>query len=493
MPFNSMTSHFVARAKLPLKIALVPLTCGFAAWLLLANPHEAEAGWAEDALKSEADYIVNCSFTAQTANNAQVQTSDAAYGALNNVRVAVGADWVRPGEGAMGIIGLMAAATQLKKSGEPTEKYDAVIDAFFQNWVAKGAAICQKSGDPNEGGFAPQLAYTDQGALKAAPTEFNSGTTGAMLCALWKYAEYNRDNNRGAQAQAWRNGPAYDVALGGAKFIARCYNSKYQMVGPAPNIQGDLWTVDSSLAVAGLRCVAKWSAENGKSVALDDAATSPAQLADQLAAGLEKMKDQSASKGFYKFLNSKDGSRSYGGNLDQLCFVPYETDALDASAEFAREISDFWTDGANGKRMTYQTNDPKSWTYFGTRWHLYDDKNNTESDRLTPGPGLQLAKVEWRYAHKNGDKTLRERAMNRFQFANSPQYSDLWLGADNRSEAGVAGGIVDWREAAQTDNKGATGRAPDWQRFVDTSAYFIEVTLMAFWDKDTKYIPDDPH
>ena len=455
--------------------------------LLALGARPVQAGWAEDALKSEADYIVNCSFTEQTKNNAQVQTSDAAYGALNNVRVAVGADWVRPGEGAMGIIGLMAAATQLKKSGEPTEKYDAVIDAFFQDWLLTNrAAICQKDGDSNFGGFAPQLAYTDEGALKSAPTEFNSGTTGALLCALWKYAEYNRENYRSAQDQAWINGPAYEIALNGAKFIARCYNAKYQMVSPAPEIKGDLWTVDSSLAVAGLRCVARWSAENGKSAALGDAATSPASLADQLAAGLEKMKDQSASKGFFKFLNSKDGSRSYGGNLDQLCFVPYETDALDPKADFAKEISDFWTDGANGKRMTYQTGDPKSWTYFGTRWHLYDD-TNAESDRLTPGPGLQLAKVEW----KNGNKTLRERAMNRFQFANSPDYSNLWFGADNRSEAGVGGGIVDWRDAAQTDNKGAAGRAPEWQRFVDTSAYFIEVTLMAFWDKDTKYIPDD--
>ncbi len=487
MIFNALSS----RAKKPLQFAILPLACGVAAWVLLAAPHKAEAGWAEDALKTEADYLVNCSFTAQTKNNAQVQRDDAAYGALNNVRVAVGADWVRPGEGAMGMIGLMAATTRLKSEGEPVEKYNAVIDAFFQNWLLKNrAAICQRTGDANFGGFTSQLAYNDDGSLKSAPTDFNSGTTGAMLCAMWKYVEFNRANGRADKTDVWLNGAAYDVALNGAKFIARCHNAKYNLVSPSPGGQGDMWINDASLSVAGLRCLAKWSAETGKKAALDDAGTSPKALADALATGLEQMKDEGGWKGFYKFRNSASGARSYGGNLDQLCFVPYETNALDPSVEFAKSISDFWTNGADGRRMTYQTDDPKSWTYFGTRWHLYDEPN-PEADRLTPGPGLQLAKVEWKWAHANDDKTLRERAMNRFAFANSPQYSNLWLGADKRAEAGVGGGIVDWRHASQTDNTGTEGRAPEWQRFVDTSAYFIEVTLMAYWDEDTKYIPAD--
>ena len=477
------------------RYAMMPLAFALSGCVLLDSPQPARAGWAEDALKSEADYIVNCSFTAQTKNNAQVQTSDAAYGALNNVRVAVGADWVRPGEGAMGMIGLMAAAKRLQKQGEPIEKYNAVIDAFFETWLLKNrAAICQKTGDPNFGGFAPQLAYTDIGALKSAPTEFNSGTTAAMLCAMWKYVEFNRATGRADKADAWLRGPAYDVALDGAKFIKRCHNAKYDLVAPAPG-GADMWINDASLSVAALRCLAKWSAVTGKNAGLGDAATAPTDspdtLADALAAGLEKMKDESATKGFYKFRKASDGTRSYGGNLDQLCFVPYETDALDPSVPFAKSISDFWTDGADGKRMTYQTDDPKKWTYFGTRWHLYDDATNAENDRLTPGPGLQLAKVEWKWAHANADKTLRERAMNRFAFANSTDGSNLWYSADKRSEAGVSGGIVDWREAAQTDNTSAAGRAPDWQRFVDTSAYFIEVTLMAYWDEDTKYTPDE--
>ena len=486
-----MSTALFSRFNNLLRPVLLPLSLGAIALLVLANPRPARAGWAEDALTSEADYIVNCSFTAQTKNNAQVQQNDAAYGALNNVRVATGPDWVRPGEGAMAVIGLMAATTQLQKSGAPVEKYNAVIDAFFQTWLLKNrTAICQAKGSANFGGFAPQVAYNNDGSLQAAPTEFNSGTTGAMLCAMWKYAEFNRENGRAAQADAWLKSPAFEIALNGAKFINGCYNAKYNLVSPAPD-GGNLWTNDAALSVAGLRCLAKWSQTSGQSAALGDAGTKPGALAGQIASGLEKMKDEGGWKGFYKFLNPADGSRSYGGSLDQLCFVPYETGALDPKAEFAKSISDFWTNGADGRRLTFQTDDPKKWTYFGTRWHYYDDANNAETDRLTPGAGLQLAKVEWKYAHATGDKTLRARAMNRFAWANSPDGSNLWFGADGRSEAGVGGGIVDWRLATQTDNKSAEGRAPDWQRFVDTSAYFIEVTLMAYWDKDTKYTPSD--
>jgi hypothetical protein len=228
----------------------------------------------------------------------------------------------------------------------------------------------------------------------------------------------------------------------------------------------------------------------GKSGVLEEPNTTPTQLSDLLASGLESMKDHGIWKGFYKYLNPADGSRSYDGSLDQLCFVPYETDALDPAQAFARSISDFWTNGANGRRMTYQTHDPKQWTYFGTRWHFYD-KDNPETDRLTPGAGLQLAKVEWKYAHACNDLTLRERAMKRFQFANSTAYSNLWFGADGRDEAGISGGIVDWRHASQLGNAGDNrpGRADGWERFVDTSAYFIQVALMAFWNKDTKYTP----
>src|SRR5947208_251701 len=86
-----MTTHSayrISRALLPAKIA------GLTALIVLSGNRAAHADWAEDALRSEADYLVNCSFTTFAKNHQQVQLGDDAYGALNNVRLAGGPDWV---------------------------------------------------------------------------------------------------------------------------------------------------------------------------------------------------------------------------------------------------------------------------------------------------------------------------------------------------------------------------------------------------------------
>ncbi len=454
----------------------------------------AMAGPGEDALKSEAGYIVNCSFTRGAHNNGAVREGTAAYGALNNVRLTGAADWVRPGEGAMAMIGLMAATTQLRVAKQPVARYEATIDAFFQTWfLQKRSALCMAPSSPNRGGLAQQLSYDRDGSLKGASLDYNTGVTGAMLCAMWKYHEFNQAAGRTGLDQQWLHGDALSIAWDAGKFLARCRNARYNLLSPSP-AGGNLWINDSALATAGLRCLDRWGTTVRHHLPLDKAGTTPGQLADALRQGLESMKDNGATPGFFKYLNPADGSRSYDGSLDQLCFVPYETNALDPAQPFARVISNFWTagvGGAGGHRMTYQTDQPRQWTYFGTRWHLYD-KENVESDRLTPGAGLQLAKVEWKSWRGGGGESLRQRALNRYRFASSSQYSDLWLGAGQRTEAGVGGGIVDWRRAPTVPGQSAaqSEHAPDWQRYIDTSAYFIEVTLMTYWNQDTRYTPN---
>jgi hypothetical protein len=138
--------------------------------------------------------------------------------------------------------------------------------------------------------------------------------------------------------------------------------------------------------------------------------------------------------------------------------------------------------------MTYPSTDAHDWRYYGTHWwYVFKGpaKNKQGNDNLYPGPGLQLAKVEWKYAHATGDTVTRERARRRLEWARSPSYSNLWLGANRSIEADVPNGLVDWRDATQYQNK-----AQDWERFVDTSAYFIEVVLMLEYGVDTKYVPD---
>jgi len=71
----------------------------------------ANAGYAEQLLDRESDYIVDCSYT-QWARNKSTHNPDAdAYGCFNNVRLGsdAGPDWVITSENAIGIIGLMKA------------------------------------------------------------------------------------------------------------------------------------------------------------------------------------------------------------------------------------------------------------------------------------------------------------------------------------------------------------------------------------------------
>src|SRR5947209_5003930 len=91
--------------------------------------------WAQDVLRRESDYIVDCSFTESTRNRASVQMAADGYGAINVVRIfQKGPDWVRPGEAAMGAIGMMAAAIRLKAAGFDIARYDGVLSRFFRTW-----------------------------------------------------------------------------------------------------------------------------------------------------------------------------------------------------------------------------------------------------------------------------------------------------------------------------------------------------------------------
>lgn len=435
--------------------------------------------WASDLLVREADYIVDCSFTENAVNHVGVSADADAYGALNDIRVFDrGPDWVMPGEAAQGAIGLMAASAQLKTLGQPTGRYDAVLDAFFDDWLAK-----QKQGwhlDPSEadyGGVASRLYYDKQGRWQRSdfPT---SAATGILIGAMWKRAEYLRAMGRVQAAEAWLRA-AWPLAEAGGEFLRRNYSPQTHMVRSNAT-STDLWLTDSVLAVVGLRALARWSD------AIRQGDSNAAQtLADNIGVGIGQMKDGGWWHCFYRLREQKRANApGYGDSVDQICFLPYEADVLPATDPFAKQISDWWTFGTGAVVMTPSTKDPKDWRYYGTHWHHFFAAK-PEENYLYPGPGLQLAKVEWKYGHAAGDQELMMRARHRLEWATQAQYSGLWLGATGQAEAGVPNGVVDWRDSG--DRAHAAGQ---WVRFVDTSAYLIEATLMVCFDKDTRYVPE---
>jgi hypothetical protein len=443
------------------------------------RPVRADA-WAEEALVKESDYIVNCSFTEYAENGSQASSGRAAdaYGALNVLRIyQKGPDWVRPGEAAVGVIGLMAAAIQLQAAGRDISRYDQVLDRFFHTWIAtRSQPFNADPASVDYGGVFERVYYDATGKWQRSDRA-NAGVTGQVIAAMWKYYEYNMAIGSPRKATDWLQ-QSWPLARLAGDFIQRNYNATYQLIRSNAGAS-DLWVSDSTYAAMALRCLDPW----GRTVEKDEA-LGYADMADAIAAGLQGLKDGSL-KNFYRY---RDGSRAahdltYGDRIDQLCFLPYEADVLDPGEPFAGSISDWWTNGSNGIQMTFPTTDPSDWRYFGTHLRVFFGSAK-ESHYLYAGAALQLAKMEWKHATRAGDTATMERARKRFEWVRSTAYSNLWMGATGATEANVPNGLVDWRDTTDYPNN-----AGSWARFVDTSGNFIEVVLMLYYGVDTRYVP----
>jgi len=439
----------------------------------------ARAGWAEDALTKEANYICDASFTEAATHHVDVAPQSAGYGAINDVRVdQSGPDWVQPQESALAAIGLMGAARQLKVAHRDTARYDAVLSRFFETWLlANRQGMDVDSRDADYGGFARRVFYDKMGRWQR-DGGYNTGTTGMMVVALWKYGEYLGATGRAGDAARWRR-LAWPLAKLSGDYLRRRMNSAYHLVGSSAATP-DLWTADSVYAADALRCLSRWA-----EAVLQQPAYAYNALAAQLTNGIQDMRDNGPIPGFFKYRDSRAGyTPTDGDSLDQLAFLPYEADALPPPDPFARQISAGWTNGAGGIRMTAQTNNPRDWRFWGVHWHHYSAPR-PENAYLYPGPGLQLAAMEWKVGTALHDPTLLDRARRRYEWANKAEYANLWLGTGSHLEANVGNGLVDWRDADRYAHK-----AEDWQRFVDTSAYFIGMTLRICYSRDTKLVPE---
>jgi hypothetical protein len=439
------------------------------------------AGYAEDLLDRESDYIVDCSYT-QWARNKDTHNWEAdAYGCLNNVRLAgdTGPDWVVTSENAVAIIGLMQATRLLRDDGREVEAKDAVVKEFFQNWLKWKRQPIVADGE-DAGGVVDRVFYDQQGK-RTKLGDANAGSTGIMMVAMYKRYEFLRDTNRQNEANEWlANKDAWRIMRDGFKFIKKNYNPTHKMVRSRAG-QNDLWLTDATLCACGIKCFHEWAKKSERSP--EDSNT----LFENIRQGVVAMKDLGDWKNFYRYREAaKDFSPGYGDRVDQICFLPYESGLLPADDRFAQEISDWWTNGSkDSPKMTFQTEDPTNWRYYGTKWKHFFAGDPETNHYLYPGPSLQLAKMEWRVGKASKQKSISERANHRYAFSNNKSYSNLWFGASGESEAGVPNGIVDWRDAND-----AKRTAAKHERFIDTSSYLIQVTLMVFFDRDTSHLPN---
>ena len=400
------------------------------------------------AVETEAGYMAACAF----------KPKGDAQGALNDIRIGErGPDWVSPEASAVGAISLMQAAALLKGRGRDVSAEDRVLDGYF-GWVAR------------QGSELPARVYYDAQGKTQRADPATPAATGMTLVALWKRAEYLQNAGRTADASAWKtHGWPQAAALG--EYLLRQEDKKYGLMhGPAAS--PDLWLTDAVAADDGLRCLSRWASDLKHSDPRYGAA------ANRLTAGILAMKERGDWGCFYRVRpQSQDFRAGYGDSLDQICFLPCEADILPPDDPYTKHVSDWWTYGGNEFSMTPQTMDATDWRYFGLHWHHYFVPR-PENDFLYPGPGLQLAKAEWKYAARTGDAKMRARAVRRLRWAVLDRYSDLW-----RPKAG--GGLVDWRDSANKPHA-----AEPWTRFIDTSGYFVQVTLMVQFGQDTRYVPE---
>ncbi len=447
--------------------------------LLFSLPTTAHAGWGEDALQRESNYICDSSYTELAWNHGGTTPDLAGYGALNDIRIAQsGPDWVRPSESAHAAIGLMSAAQQLRIAHSDTARYDGVLSRFFRVWLLQnrqGWNVDRQ--DSDYGGMARRVWYEKSGHW-SRDDSYSTGATGVMLVAMWKYSEYLDATGRAAEAARWRR-DAWVAAQPAGDYLRRRSNPQHALVSGS-STSPDLWVSDSVFAADALRCLACWAKTASLKPSFDYDA-----LAAQLTGGVLAMKDSGTGRGFFKFRDSRHSFQpTYGDSVDQLLFLPFEADLLSPADPLTRRISDWWTNGDQGIRMTAQTDAPSDWRYYGLHWHSYFVPR-PENAYLYPGPGLQLAALEWKAGTARHDSLLLDRARKRYEWANKAAYSNLWLGTGSAVESGVGNGLCDWR-----DGENYAHKAEDWQRFVDTSAYFIRTTLMICYGKDTKYVPE---
>lgn len=444
-------------------------------------------------ISSELDYIANCSYTEKNINYPTwgfLQADDGIYGAINVNRAVPFLDpsttsWVRPGESAMAVIGMMQGLSYLNASNAGIAAFAPVVENFFQVWVLDHSQA--QNTDPASadfGAFMDSVSYDAFGNYQAIAPKWKTDVTAQMIIANWKYYEYKVKTGQAAEAESWISS-AWPIEMKAADYLVRMHDLTpaglvHLLPGNSTEAEFNTWIHFAANAVPALRSASAWAKKTGGLYGDYD------RVADDLVIGIGSMKD-STRPNFFKYRqylgNNAYSAPTYGDSIDQLTFSPYETGAVTLDG-FAKQISDWWTNGDNQIKMTVETANPSDWRYFGTHWHYYFSRNASNA-YIYPGPGFQLAKVEWKYGKTYNDLAYVKRSGNRLAWAKGLGYSSLWWFVTGQKEAGVPNGFQDWRNASNY-----TQTAETWARFSDTSGYFIETLLMNEADIDTSYNPE---
>jgi hypothetical protein len=475
---------------------MAPRTSRYLLLLGLAAPAGPAASLPDVASQLEAElaYIAYSSWTSANPNSSGwnwFDPTDEIRGAINDIRVPASAPpnhaaWIEPAIEATAAIGMMQGALYLRGLGRDVATWEVVLDEFFWTWVlANRQGQNLDPASPDRGAFMTRLDYDARGGHATRSPVWKTDVTALVLTASWKYFEYLEATGQPALGESWLS-QAWEIGRAGADYLVRMHDSTPAgaiglLPGNSTEPHFDAWIHFAGYAVPALRAASVWAQRLGQPHADYD------RVAAALAAGLQAMKDP--VRGIYYrhvlWQGQGYGPPTHGASIDQLTFVPVEAGAVPVDS-FAAGISDWFTDGDGQIQMTHPTRDPNDWRYFGTHWNWFF-AGAPENDRLYPGPGFQLAKLEWKVGVATGNPLYTTRSLRRLDWGRRLEYSALWWYLTGEVDATVPNGFVDWRDSTDYSKRGE-----NWARFVDTSAYFIEVLLMHEAGIDTDHNPLPP-
>lgn len=381
----------------------------------------------------ETFYITQCSATSANPTM-NLGSGQAAYGFLNDWRIGNGrVDFAQPGEAAIGAIGLLYGYNRLSTSGRSTATLDAkaktALSGFFWSWIRNGA-------NRNGVGFPVNITYDAAGNVT-----YKSGgdarVTAELIIAMRKYCLLSPNGDR-------------------ANYQSQMYSQAHAMADFA-NANLGSWTIDRSYAVAAFHGFANWASAVGDS----GTATYYHNRANEVSGWIAQAQDLGSWHNYYDYLDG-NGRGVYNGGINQTGFAPYEFNARWAGEAFAKGLGDWWNHGTayNGVYLTQQ-----SGTYAGGV-HQWTPASGS-APNLYPGSALQIADALWKIARATGNyNDFYGAAWWHYNFAKYG--SGCWV--NHTGVDGFLGGFIDWI------NPNTGERPANWQRFVDTSAYFIIAT-----------------
>jgi len=381
----------------------------------------------------ESFYITQCSATSANAG-VTLGSGQPAYGVFNDWRIGNGrADFVQPGEAAIGAIGLLYGYNRLIGAGRSNSNLDGraktALSGFFWSWV--------RNGNNRQGNaFTANIAYDAAGNV-TSKSGGDARVTAEILIAMRKYCELSPNGDRASyQSQE------YGLAHGMADFI---------------NVNFGSWTIDRAYVVAAFHCFGNWA------TAVGDTGTASYYhgRANEISGWLAQAQDLGSWHNYYDYLDGA-GHGVYNGGIDQTGFAPYEFNARWAGENYAKLVADWWNYGTayNGVSLTQQGG-----TYNGGV-HQWTPASGS-APNLYPGSALQLADAEWKIANATGNyNNLYGAAWWHYNFTKTG--SGCWV--NNTAVDGYLGGFIDWV------NPNDNSRPAGWQRFVDTSGYFLIAT-----------------